>query len=127
MKYKIQLLLTACMLIASSNFAQIGFAPLSNVDQYKFERGLYSTSSEAHTSFKPYLFKDLKTISFFDSLQNPLTPDKPFYKTLAGRKIFKEHLLEVRKDDYHLYFDALMDISGGSDSYTSKSFNNNTR
>ena len=127
MKYKIQLLLIACVLFSSNNYAQIGFAPLSNVDQYTYEKGLYSTSSEAHTSFKPYLLKDLKTIPFYDSLQNPVMPNKPFYKTLVGRKIFKEHLLEVREDDYHLYFDALMDLSGGSDSYTDNNFKNNTR
>jgi hypothetical protein len=78
MKYKIQLLLIACALFSSNNYAQIGFAPLSNVDQLTYEKGLYSTSSEAHTSFKPYLLKDLKTIPFYDSLQNPTMPNKPF-------------------------------------------------
>jgi hypothetical protein len=127
MKSKFLFLFIGFTLLSKINFAQIGFAALSNTEQYRYEKGLYSLSNESHTSFKPYLIKDLKIISFFDSLQNTVLPTKPFYKTLAGRKIFKEHLLEVREDDYHLYFDPLMDISGGNDSYNSKSFKNNTR
>jgi hypothetical protein len=99
MKSKFLFLFIGFTLLSKINFAQIGFAALSNTEQYRYEKGLYSLSNESHTSFKPYLIKDLKTISFFDSLQNTVLPTKPFYKTLAGRKIFKEHLLEVREDD----------------------------
>ena len=65
MKSKFLFLFIGFTLLSKINFAQIGFAALSNTEQYRYEKGLYSLSNESHTSFKPYLIKDLKTISFF--------------------------------------------------------------
>ena len=126
MNYKI-VVISCLMLLSIQSKAQIGFSYLSNVDQLKYEKGLYELSNNSHTSFKPYLIKDYKSIAGYDSLNNTILPSAKFYQTFLGRKLLKEHLFEVKEDDYKLFLDALMDFSGGSDSYTSKSFNNNTR
>ncbi len=127
MKKKSSILIISILFFVSTAKAQLGFLPLSNIANAKYENGLYEIKNSSHTSFKPYLFKDLKSISSFDSLQSPLLPSSHIYSTYAGRKIFKEHLFVVNEDDYFLFLDPVMDISGGSDNYSNKSFNNNTR
>ena len=93
-----------CLLsFAISANAQTGFLPLSNTEEQKFQGGLNTLSSKAHTSMKPFLIRDLTENTAYDSLQKPTIKDCKFSNTLFGRKLFKEHLLKVEEDDYKLY------------------------
>ena len=109
--------------------AQHFFLPLSNEIQLNYEPYLNSVASTAHTSIKPYLGKDLREFTPFDSLNKVALRDSKFNKTWLGRKLFKEHLLQVEEDDYKIYLDPAFELSGGQDlaAEKDKNFLMNTR
>ena len=112
---------------AFSAQAQSGFLPLSNTEEQKFQGGLNSLNSKAHTSMKPFLIRDLVDNTAYDSLQKPTIKDSKFTNTLVGRKLFKEHLLKVEEDDYKLYLDPVFEVMGGRDQDHSKNYFTNSR
>ncbi len=95
--------------------AQHFFLPLSNDLQLRYEPSFNSVSSTTHTSVKPYLAKDLYRDTPYDSLNNVVLRDNKFNKTWLGRKLYKEHLLQVEEDDVKIYLDPAFELSGGRD------------
>ena len=125
-------LLTFVVLIVCLTFqlqAQHFFLPLSNDVQLLYEPSLNRISSSAHTSVKPYLGKDLREFTPYDSLNKVILRDVKFNKTWLGRKLFKEHLLQVEEDDYKIYLDPAFELSAGYDlaADKNKNFLMNTR
>ena len=93
-----RLLFTVVLLLFLSNnlLAQEYIMPLSNEINLRYEPFLQRVTSEnVHTSFKPWLSRDLMANTPFDSLTTVTLKDKRFNKTLIGRKLFKEHLIQV--------------------------------
>ena len=95
--------------------AQHFFLPLSNDFQLKYDPWLNHVESTTHTSVKPYLSKDLYRDTPYDSLNKVELRDKKFNSTWLGRKLFKEHLLQVEEDDFKIYLDPAFELSGGRD------------
>ncbi len=116
--YLILLTITFFFLTNTSK-AQEYFLPLSNEMNLKYEPFLQRVTLEnVHTSVKPWLSKDLMANTPFDSLSNPVLKDKKFNKTLIGRKLFKEHLIQVNDDDVVLHLDHVFEYSGGREQGT---------
>lgn len=108
--------------------AQEYFLPLSNEMNLQYEPFLQQVSSTVHTSFKPWLSKDLMAGTPFDSINKPVLKDKHFNSTLVGRKLFKEHLIEVNDDDVYLHADHVFEYSAGQEKGdTSRSIFMNSR
>lgn len=109
--------------------AQHFFLPLSNETMLKFDPWLNRVGATTHTSVKPYLAKDLYRDTPYDSLTTYVLPDKKFYKTWVGRKLFSEHFLRVKDDDVIIHLDPAFELSGGKDlsSDTAGSFSMNQR
>ncbi len=127
MRKKHILTLICVLAFAVSLKAQTGFLPLSNAAEQKFQKELNSIKSRAHTSMKPFLIKDLSENTNYDSLQKPSIKKCKFTSTLIGRKLFKEHLMQVEEDDCSLYFNPVFEFLGGSDPNHSKNYYTNSR
>ncbi|MBE9584324.1 gliding motility protein RemB [Mucilaginibacter sp. JRF] len=76
----------------------------------KFNADVYSTSNNIHTALKPLLI-DSSLTARYDSLMN--YGNDTTHKGWVYRKLFREHLFDVRKEDYTFYADYLPDLTIG--------------
>src|SRR5690606_39889858 len=77
----------------------------------KYNDLLYSPDTRFHTASKPFLFQG-ELLSRFDSLH---TTNAVESRNWFMRKIFNEHLVEVKKEDHTFYLDFLPDFVIGTD------------
>lgn len=76
-----------------------------------------------HTAVKPYTYSAIS--NYFDLDQEKSQFLKPDESTWIGRKLWNEHLLEVRGDGYWFNLDFLLDVQLGKDnSDVSYTYNN---
>ncbi len=115
------------ILLCSKIFAQQFYIPLVKDFNARYEPYLDSVGADMHTSVKPYLANELRANAPFDSLNTRVLADKKFNKTWGGRKIFSEHLLEVKRNDFELSVDPGFDLSIGNDLISKKTFYTNSR
>lgn len=90
----------------------------------KFNADVYSTSNNIHTAFKPLLI-DSSLTERYDSLMNYGADTNR--RGWVYRKLFREHLFDVRKEDYTFYADYLPDLTIGRDFKSKESTWLNTR
>ena len=83
-------------------------------------------SANQHTAVKPYVYNNINTVYGLDEEKNQfLKPDKDTWLT---RKLWNEHLLEVRGDGYWFNLDFLLDVQLGKDNSENVSYTyNNSR
>ena len=98
--------------------AQSVYQPYSYQFYQKFNADLYSVKTNFHSSIKPYLIDDSLLKHAYDSLMQ--TGPKPENKTWAYRKLFNEHLVDIKTGYYTFYADVLPDLSAGYDFTASK-------
>ena len=78
-----------------------------------------------HTTSKPYLYSEVNQyIDLAAKRKKFLKPEKESY---LARKIWNEHLLQVKKEDYWLTMDFLVDVQVGKDNSDASYTFNNTR
>ncbi|WP_184549880.1 gliding motility protein RemB [Mucilaginibacter sp. FT3.2] len=104
--------------------AQSTYLPDSYQLYQKFNADIYSTKTAFHTSMRPFLIDSLIQHSY-DSLMNVGVSDK--YKSWFNRKLFNEHLFDVKRPDYTFYGDVILDLTAGKDFTGKKSTYLNTR
>lgn len=122
------LLSSLCSLLTFSlAVSQPYITPLSNDFEGRVDPFLNRIGSEAHTSVKPFLIADVLDEVNIDSLDHTLNRTESVHTTLVGRKLFREHLLEVKTNDYRLNFDFLPDWQLGKDRSAGKLLWLNTR
>ena len=101
------------LLLAKFGMAQAQYQPYSYQFYQKFNEDLYSTQTRIHTALKPFIIDgDLKRK--YDSLMN-LGVDTTQHHSWAHRKLFNEHLIQVKGADYNFYADYLPDLVIGKD------------
>ena len=128
MKHTIKLLwITFLLFYPTLTKAQIGFLQLSNAQEQKYQHELNNLNSKAHTSLKPFLIRDLKENTSYDSLNKPYVKDSKFNNSLVGRKLFKEHLFTVSDTDYVLFLSPVFEFLGGQDQEANKNYLTNSR
>ncbi|MFN4235224.1 MAG: capsule assembly Wzi family protein [Bacteroidia bacterium] len=83
--------------------------PLNNQINEKFEKYFQHPENNVQTSFKPLI----SSFAQYDSLKSEeYTYQKHFVrKSLLGRKIKQESLIEVKKDDFYLSIDPLFNFT----------------
>lgn len=113
--------------IITKTIAQQSYIPLVKDFNARYEPYLDKVGSDMHTSVKPYLSNEVRANSPYDSLNTHFLKDKKFNKTWGGRKLFQEHLAEVKKEDFSLFADVVFDFSYSKDSKTKESSYTNTR
>jgi hypothetical protein len=83
--------------------------PLNKQINERYERYLQHPENNVQTSFKPLINDFIK----FDSIQLQEIEYRKYHerKSLLGRKIKQESLVEVKKDDFYLSIDPLFNFS----------------
>lgn len=91
----------------------------------KLYQKTYNTKTRVHTALRPYFKDDSLTFSLHDSLLNyKLDTSK---RTFLQRKLFNEHLIDVKGDGFTAYADFLPDFTVGKDFLGEKNLWLNTR
>jgi hypothetical protein len=106
---------------------KLGFAPISEDVNYLLQPALNQVGCDAHTGIQPFLWKSVARCGSVDSLLDRNVKDTKFNRSLTGRKLYKEHLLQVAQDDYFLYLDPVFEFSAGKDQEYDRTIYANTR
>jgi len=91
--------------------AQATYQPYSYHFYQKLNSTLYHTDTRMHTAVKPMIMGDALK-SRYDSLMQLGVQERSSW---GGRKLYNEHLIEVKDDDYTFYADFLPDFQIGRD------------
>lgn len=106
--------------------AQSQYLPYSYQFYQKFNEDVYSTKTRVHSSLKPFFADDSLLQHRYNELMN-LGVDTISKHGWIHRKLFNEHLIDVKDKDYTFYADLLGDISLGKDLAGNKSTWTNSR
>ncbi|MDB5005718.1 MAG: hypothetical protein JWP45_111 [Mucilaginibacter sp.] len=99
--------------IVSIADAQSEYQPYSYQFYQKLNEDVYSTSTREHTAIKPYFVDDSLLRHHHDSLMNYGSDGKQH--SWGYRKLFNEHLIDIRKPGSTFYADLLPDFGVGRD------------
>lgn len=115
------------ILLASSNTFSQSRTYLYDYHQYqKINPSVYSLDTSLHTSIRSVFPNDSLQYRLLDSLSY-LNIDTSKQSSWIYRKIFTEHLIQVEKPGYNVYFDFLPDFQMGRDSEHKRTTWLNTR
>jgi len=89
--------------------------PLSNATYSEFEGLLHQAGEQFHTAVRPYRIKELNESIPFDSLRLVRYYKGKFWRTLVGRKIAIESLINVDSSKFQVYFDPVFHMDLGWD------------
>lgn len=113
--------ITTCLFAQTPNQIQ----PYTYSQYQKLYKSTYDVKTTSHTSLLPYFKEDSLTYTLHDSLlRYGVDTNK---KKFIPRKLFNEHLIDVRKEDFTAYADFLPDFTVGRDFKTGKNLWLNTR
>ena len=125
----VMLQLALLPLFIGKGHSQHYFLPLSHDLNTRYDSTLNRLGSGFHTSSKPYAIREVIAAGGSDTF--PQFGKGPFAKSNSrlSRKLFREHLFEVKSDDYFLALDPIMEFAGGisSESDTSRNTYTNSR
>jgi len=96
--------------------AQSYLYPLNNDMQWRTMDFLNADTTGFFTSLRPYTISELNGVAPLDSIWQPIVKDTKFHNTWVGRKLRKEHLLDVTEDDFKLTADPVFYFQLGKDS-----------
>lgn len=125
MKKIYALILTLLLFVAVAR-AQSEYQPYSYQFYQKFNADAYSTKTRIHTTLKPFIIDSLLQHRF-DSLMNAGTDKDNDKRSLFHRKLFNEHLIDVKDPEYTFYADFLPDWTITKDFSTHENLSQNTR
>ncbi len=86
--------------------------PYSYQYDQKFNSTIYSTGNSFHTSLKPFLIDSILAPAYNREMSRSIDSSR---HTWVARKIFNEHLFDVKTKEYTFYGDYLTDFQGGRD------------
>lgn len=117
MKITVKWLLTGWVLIQFAGIyeadAQHFYLPLNNDVNGRFEPLLYAPGNGFHSSIKPYVSNEIAPFVDVDTSFGFSMKATKFGSSWAGRKIFNEHLVTIKEDDFMLYGDLHLELRGG--------------
>ena len=93
--------------------AQSEYQPYSYQFYQKFDGDVYSTKTRVHSSLKPYFADDSLLKRTYDSLMNYGADGKQY--SWLHRKLFNEHLIDLKSSNSTFYADLLPDFAIGRD------------
>ena len=115
------------MLTKFSSQAQEYFYPLNRDMDTRIGVFINEDNSGFHTSMKPYTNAELKKIAPLDSIWQPILKPSKFYNTWVGRKLRKEHFINVDEDDILLSIDPVFNLQLGRDQKAKRNVYVNSR
>src|SRR5581483_7457859 len=88
--------------------AQSEYQPYSFMFYQKLSKGFYSPSTGLHTAIKPYIITDSSSLRpLYDSIMSRTVDNTR--KSWLSRKLFNEHLFDVKDKEFTFYADYLPD------------------
>lgn len=106
--------------------AQVQYQPYSYQFYQKLNDSVYSTKTRLHSSIKPYLIEQPVLYGKYKNLMN-YGLDTVGSHSWVHRKLFDEHLIDIKNPDYTFYADYLPDLTIGRDFNNSRTTWLNTR
>ncbi len=106
-------LIIMMLLLAGKGQAQHYYFPLNNEYMTRYDSSLYRVGSTVHTSVKPFISNEVEAVTSIDTIDAFKIKDKKFNNSLVGRKLFRDHLVQVPAEDFFLYGDFNFEFSGG--------------
>jgi hypothetical protein len=106
--------LLALLISYTSLYAQVQYQPYNYQFYQKFNDTLYSTKTRFHTSLKPFFIDDTIITSRYNALINNGV-DTVGSHSWVHRKLFDEHLIDIKHNDYTFFADYLPDLTIGRD------------
>ncbi len=104
--------------------AQSEYQPYSFQFYQKFDSDIYSTKTREHTSIKPFFVDDSLLKNHFDTLMNYGADNKQH--TWGYRKLFNEHLIDIKSPGNTFYADFMPDLNVGRDFSNTKNLYSTT-
>ena len=123
---KILSILLLSLTFASVVKAQSQYQPYTYQFYQKFNEDVYSTKTRVHSSLKPFFIDDTLLSRRYNELMN-LGVDTINRHGWVYRKLFNEHLVDIKNKDYTFYADFIGDGVVGNDITNKKSTWINTR
>lgn len=106
--------------------AQSELIPISNDIDHRIEKNIYFSDTDRNfTAIRPFIVGDAIDSASYRSLLSPVALKDWQTKSWLARKIFSEHLIQLKRSDFELTADFLPDLSVGKEG--SRSLNLNTR
>lgn len=105
-------LMFVLMLLAGPAWSQSVFQPYSYQFYQKLDDDVYSTKTRVHSSLKPFFADDSLLKQHYDSLMNYGAGGNHNW---GYRKLFNEHLVDVKGRNATFYADLLPDVGIGRD------------
>lgn len=102
------------LLLSLAGVAQIKTYPYDYNQYQRINSRVYSLGTKLHTALKPIQLNDTTSLHLLDSLTY-LNIDTTKKRTWLARKLFMEHLVEIKNKDYNVYMDFLPDFQIGRD------------
>jgi hypothetical protein len=121
---KLILLILIISFSAGISKAQSVYVPYSYQLDQKFNSSIYSINSSFHTSLKPFLIDSTISRAYNAIMNRGVDSTR---KSWIVRKIFNEHLFDVKTSEYTFYGDYLPDLQIGRDLTGKLNTNLNTR
>lgn len=104
----------ALLIYAPSALAQVQYQPYSYQFYQKYNDSVYSTKNRFHTSIKPFLIDDTVLYAKYKALIS-YGIDTVNYRSWVHRKLFNEHLIDIKRPEYTFFADYLPDLTIGRD------------
>jgi hypothetical protein len=101
-------------LFITNSKAQVQYQPYSYQFYQKLNDSVYSTKSRFHSSMKPFLIDDTLLNRKYNALMN-YGLDTVGSHRWVHRKLFNEHLIDIKKPNYTFFADYLPDLTIGRD------------
>ena len=86
--------------------------PLSHQNYASFDAALNQIGTNNHTAQKPFLYADVNKYQNFSDRNDKLLKNKTSW---AGRKLWNEHMVTFKGDDYWFTLDPGVDLQVGKD------------
>ncbi len=98
--------------------------PLSHHNYSLFDQAINRVGLNSHTAQKPYIYSEVNKYYDFEAANNEILKNKSSW---WGRKLWNEHLITIKGEDYWLTLDAGVDLQAGKDFDADIDTYNNTR
>jgi hypothetical protein len=98
--------------------------PFTHQNYVDYEFAMHKANG-THTASKPYIYNEVS--EYYNATEEKKKFLKPQISSWVGKKIWNEHLLQVKNKDYWLTLDFLLDVQFGKDNSNLSYTYNNSR
>ena len=109
-------LLFLVLVSSASVLSQHYYTPLGRDVNRMYDHEVYGFHKHFHTSIKPYISNEIEEITDPDSVTYFERNKELWSDKWIGRKIWREHLLDHREEDFHIYASPYIEFTGGRSS-----------